>query len=60
MSRAMRPCTNQPLRQAIDCIRVSSPGPRPAITLGLALSELAGIIVIAFVPETILFKRKTP
>jgi ABC-2 type transport system permease protein len=50
---------NQPLSQAIDCIRALLAGTPAGDHPGLALAELAGIIVIASVLETILFKRKT-
>jgi ABC-2 type transport system permease protein len=50
---------NQPLSQAIDCIRALLTGTPASDHLGLALAELTGIIVIASVLETILFKRKT-
>jgi ABC-2 type transport system permease protein len=50
---------NQPLSQAIDCIRAFLAGTPPGNHLGLALAELAGIIVIAFALQTVLFKRKT-
>jgi ABC-2 type transport system permease protein len=50
---------NQPLSQAIDCIRAFLAGTPAGDHLELALAELAGIIVIAFAAETVLFKRKT-
>lgn len=50
---------NQPLSQAIDCIRAFLGRTPAGDHLGLALAELAGIIVVAFVLETVLFKRKT-
>jgi ABC-2 type transport system permease protein len=49
---------NQPLSQAIDCIRALLAGTSPGDHLGLALAELTGIIVIAFAVETALFRRK--
>jgi ABC-2 type transport system permease protein len=50
---------NQPLSQAIDCIRALLAGAPPGDRLWLALAELAGIIAIAFALQTVLFKRKT-
>ena len=50
---------NQPLSQAIDCIRALLTGTPLGDHLGLALAELTGIIVIAFVLAIVLFKRKT-
>jgi ABC-2 type transport system permease protein len=50
---------NQPLSQAIDCIRGLLAGTSTGDHLGLALAELAGTIVIAFTLETVLFMRKT-
>jgi ABC-2 type transport system permease protein len=50
---------NQPLSQAIDAIRALLAGTPPGDHLQLALAELAGIVVVALVLETILFKRKT-
>jgi ABC-2 type transport system permease protein len=50
---------NQPLSQAIDCIRAFLGGTPAGDHFALALGELAGIIVLAFVVQTMLFKRKT-
>jgi len=50
---------NQPLSQAIDCIRAFLTGTPLGDHLGLALAELTGIIVIAFVLAITLFNRKT-
>jgi ABC-2 type transport system permease protein len=50
---------NQPLSQAIECIRAFLAETPAGDHLGLALAELAGIIVIAIAAETALFKRKT-
>jgi ABC-2 type transport system permease protein len=50
---------NQPLSQAIDCIRAFLAGTPVGDHLGLALGELAGIIAGAIAAETMLFKRKT-
>jgi ABC-2 type transport system permease protein len=50
---------NQPLSQAIDCIRALLAGTPLGDHLGLALAELTGIIVIAFALALMLFKRKT-
>jgi hypothetical protein len=43
----------------IDCIRALLAGTPTGDHPGLALTELAGIIVIAFAFETVLSKRKT-
>jgi ABC-2 type transport system permease protein len=50
---------NQPLSQAIDCIRALLTGTPLGDHLGLTLAELTGIIVVAFVLAIMLFKRKT-
>jgi ABC-2 type transport system permease protein len=50
---------NQPLSQAIDCIRAVLGGTPLGDHLLLALAELAGIIVAAFVAATVAFRRKT-
>lgn len=49
---------NQPLSQAIDCIRDLLAGVPAGDHLELAITELAGIIVIAFAAETALFRRR--
>jgi hypothetical protein len=50
---------DQPLSQAIDCILAFLTGTPPGDHLGLALAELAGTIVIAFLVAITLFKRQT-
>jgi ABC-2 type transport system permease protein len=50
---------NQPLSEAIDCIRALLAGTPQGDHPGLALAELAGIIVIAFALQAVLFKRKS-
>lgn len=50
---------NQPLSEAIDSIRTLLAGAPVGDHIELALIELTGIIVIAFVVETLLFKRET-
>jgi ABC-2 type transport system permease protein len=50
---------NQPLSQAIDCIRALLTGTPLGDHLGLALAELTGVIVIAFVLAIAAFRRKT-
>ena len=50
---------NQPLSQAIDCIRALLAGTPLGDHLELALTELAGIIAVAFAVAILLFKRKT-
>jgi ABC-2 type transport system permease protein len=48
---------NQPLNQAIDTLRALLAGQPPGNHLWLALSEFAGIIVVAFALATALFRR---
>jgi ABC-2 type transport system permease protein len=50
---------NQPLSQAIDCVRAFLAGRPPGDHLALAFAELGGIIVLAFIAETVLFRRRT-
>jgi ABC-2 type transport system permease protein len=50
---------NQPLSQAIDCIRALLAGTPLGDHLELALTELAGTIAVAFAVAILLFKRKT-
>ena len=48
---------NQPVTQAIDTLRAQLAGQPPADHLWLTITEFAGIIVIAFVFATVLFRR---
>jgi ABC-2 type transport system permease protein len=48
---------NQPITQAIDTLRALLAGQPPADHLWLTITEFAGIIVIAFVIATVLFRR---
>ncbi len=49
---------NQPITQAIDTLRAVLAGQPPGSHLWLALTELAGVIVIAFTLATALFRRR--
>jgi ABC-2 type transport system permease protein len=50
---------NQPLSQAIDCIRALLAGQPLGNHLPLALAEMGGIVIVAFVAATVLFSRTT-
>ncbi len=50
---------NQPLSQAIDCIRAFLARTPAGHHLPLAVAELAAIIAVAFAVQAVLFKRKT-
>ncbi|MHA7984935.1 ABC transporter permease [Rathayibacter sp. CAU 1779] len=50
---------NQPLSQAVDCIRALLAGQPLGNHLWLALVELVGITVVAFVVAALLFRRRT-
>jgi ABC-2 type transport system permease protein len=49
---------NQPITQAIDTLRAVLAGQPPGSHLWLALTELTGIIVVAFTLATALFRRR--
>lgn len=50
---------NQPLSQAIDCIRAFLARTPTGRHLPLAVAELAGIIAVTFIVQTALFRRRT-
>lgn len=49
---------NQPITQAIDAVRAELAGQAPGGHLWLALAELGGVIVVAFLLAAVMFRRQ--